>query len=115
MLSSVTICMGPKRRASAARHGSPAIRCTATHQKICPRSLLLRGWSSRSLLLSEVALQSGEHHLVLMVRVKGVDLVPDNLNDDIRVLAATFGEYQWIKIQAPQNPKLWDNARIVGI
>ena len=37
--------------------------------------LLTRGWPSRSLLLSEVELPSGEHHLLLVVRVKDADLV----------------------------------------
>ena len=36
--------------------------------------LLTRGWPSRSLLLSEVGRASGEHHLVLIVRMKDLDL-----------------------------------------
>ena len=69
--------------------------------------LLARGWPSRALLLSEVALASGEHHLVLVVRVKDVDLVLDNLNDDIRSVPMTYDKYLWVRIQSPENPKFW--------
>ena len=75
--------------------------------------LLLRGWPSRALLLSEVALASGEHHLVLVVRVKGADLVLDNLYDDIRSVGVTFGEYSWVKIQMLQNPNFWNKVRLL--
>ena len=69
--------------------------------------LLERGWPSRSLLLSEVVLPSGEHHLILVVRVEDADLVLDNLNDDIRLVATTYAQYVWVRIQSPQNPKFW--------
>jgi predicted transglutaminase-like cysteine proteinase len=69
--------------------------------------LLARGWPSRALLLSEVTTPAGEHHLVLVVRVKDADLVLDNLNDYIRLVAMTVGEYDWIRVQSPQNPKFW--------
>ena len=69
--------------------------------------LLERGWPSRSLLLSEVVLPSGEHHLILVVRVEDADLVLDNLNDDIRLVATTYAQYVWVRIQSPQNRKFW--------
>jgi predicted transglutaminase-like cysteine proteinase len=69
--------------------------------------LLARGWPSRALLLSEVVLPSGEHHLLLVVRVKEGDLVLDNLNDDIRLAAMTYDQYIWTRIQSPQNPRFW--------
>jgi predicted transglutaminase-like cysteine proteinase len=69
--------------------------------------LIERGWPSRSLLLSEVVLPSGEHHLILVVRVNDADLVLDNLNDDIRLAATTYVQYDWVRIQSPQNPKFW--------
>ena len=69
--------------------------------------LLARGWPSRALLLSEVVLPSGEHHLILVVRVKDADLVLDNLNDHIRSVAMTYDQYRWVRIQSPQNPKFW--------
>ena len=69
--------------------------------------LLARGWPSRALLLSEMVLTTGEHHLVLVVRVKDTDLVLDNLNEDIRVAETTYEQYLWMRIQSPQNPKFW--------
>lgn len=69
--------------------------------------LLARGWPSRALLLSEVVVPSGEHHLVLVVRTTSGDLLLDNLNANIRPAAATYGQYQWLRIELPQNPKLW--------
>ena len=73
--------------------------------------LLARGWPSRSLLLSEVVVPSGEHHLLLVVRVKDADLLLDNLSDDIRLVATTYGQYIWVRIQSPQNPKFWTRVR----
>jgi predicted transglutaminase-like cysteine proteinase len=69
--------------------------------------LLARGWPSRSLLLSEVVLPSGEHHLLLVVRLRDADLVLDNLSDDIRLAATTYEQYRWVRIQSPQNPRFW--------
>lgn len=69
--------------------------------------LLARGWPSRALLLSEVTLTSGAHHLVLVVRAKDADLVLDNLSDDIRLVATTYDQYLWVRIQSPENPKFW--------
>ncbi len=31
----------------------------------------------------------------------------DNLNANIRPAAATFHQYQWVRIETPQNPKFW--------
>ncbi len=73
--------------------------------------LLARGWPSRALLLSEVVLASGDHHLVLVVRLKEADLVLDNLHDDIRLVAQTYGRYHWMRIQSPENPKFWMSVR----
>ena len=69
--------------------------------------LLARGWPSRVLLTAEVVAPSGEHHVVLVVRTKNVDLVLDNLNANIRSVAMTYRQYQWVRIETPQNPKLW--------
>jgi predicted transglutaminase-like cysteine proteinase len=73
--------------------------------------LLARGWPSRALLLSEVVIPSGEHHLILVVRVKDADLVLDNLNNYIRLAAMTYDQYLWVRIQSPQNPKFWVRVR----
>lgn len=46
--------------------------------------LLAHGWPSHSLLLAEVAVAWGEHHLVLVVRTREDDLILDNLNREVR-------------------------------
>jgi len=69
--------------------------------------LLVRGWPARTLLLSEVIVPSGAHHLVLVVRTKDVDLVLDNLNANIRPVAMTYHQYEWVRIETPQNPRFW--------
>jgi predicted transglutaminase-like cysteine proteinase len=74
--------------------------------------LLARGWPSRALLLAEVVVPSGEHHLVLVVRTKNVDLVLDNLNANVRPVATTYRQYQWVRIELPQNPKFWARVSI---
>lgn len=76
--------------------------------------LLAQGWPSRALLLSEVVVPSGEHHLVLVVRMKNVDLVLDNLNANIRPIAQTRYQYQWIRIESPYNPKFWMTVNVPG-
>jgi predicted transglutaminase-like cysteine proteinase len=72
--------------------------------------LLARGWPSRSLLLSEVLTGSGEHHLVLVVRLKDVDMVLDSLNPNVRPVALT--RYQWVRVESPSNPKYWSTVSV---
>ena len=67
--------------------------------------LLTRGWPSRSLLLAEVVLASGEHHLVLVVRTREDDLVLDNLS--WKICPVTQTEYRWVRVQQEENPKFW--------
>jgi len=74
--------------------------------------LLASGWPSRALLLSEVVVPSGEHHLILIVRTKDGDLVLDNLNVDIRPVAMMYRQYKWVRIETPQNPKFWAHVRV---
>jgi predicted transglutaminase-like cysteine proteinase len=69
--------------------------------------LLARGWPSRALLLAEVVVPWGEHHLILVVRLADTDLVLDNLTRNIRTVAMTAREYQWVRMESPQNPKFW--------
>jgi predicted transglutaminase-like cysteine proteinase len=69
------------------------------------RELLDRGWPSRSLLLAEVVVPSGEHHLVLVVRTNTGDFVLDNLTSRIRYWTQT--PYQWVRIQSQDKPSLW--------
>jgi hypothetical protein len=50
------------------------------------------------LLLSEVVVRSGEHHLILAVRTKDGDVVFDNLNANIRSVASIAHQHQWVRI-----------------
>jgi predicted transglutaminase-like cysteine proteinase len=77
--------------------------------------LLALGWPSRALLLSEVVVPSGEHHLVLVVRTRHVDLVLDNLNANIRSVAMTYQQYRWVRVESPQDPKFWARVDMPGI
>jgi predicted transglutaminase-like cysteine proteinase len=68
--------------------------------------LLSRGWPQRTLLLAEVETVRGKHHLILLVRTKGGDLVLDNLTPQIRPWSRA--PYRWIRVQSPGNPKYWN-------
>jgi predicted transglutaminase-like cysteine proteinase len=93
---------------------SPAVGDCKDYAVTKRHELLARGWPSRALLLSEVVVPSGEHHLVLVVRTKDVDLVLDNLNANIRSVAMTYRQYQWLRIESPQNPKFWATISAPG-
>jgi predicted transglutaminase-like cysteine proteinase len=67
--------------------------------------LLARGWPSRAVLLAEVILPSGQHHLVLVARTKEADFVLDNLNANIPPWNKT--QYRWVRMQTPSNPSAW--------
>jgi predicted transglutaminase-like cysteine proteinase len=75
--------------------------------------LLERGWPARALLLSEVVTYSGEHHLVLVVRTKGSDLVLDNLTSQIRPWSRA--PYRWVRIQQPSDMRLWATVSTRGV
>ena len=72
--------------------------------------LLARGWPSRSLLLAEVVVPSGEHHLVLVVRSREDDLILDNLNSNVR--SASQVRYQWVRAQQTKNPRFWSTVSV---
>ena len=72
--------------------------------------LLALGWPSRSLLLAEVILPSGEHHLILVVRTREEDFVLDNLNQNIRPVSQIH--YQWVRAQQPKNSKFWSMVSV---
>jgi predicted transglutaminase-like cysteine proteinase len=75
--------------------------------------LLARAWPSRALLLAEVVISSGEHHLVLVVRTSEGDFLADNLNANIRPWL--MARYQWVRVQSPRNPQSWATvARITA-
>jgi predicted transglutaminase-like cysteine proteinase len=67
--------------------------------------LLAKGWPSRSLLLTEVILPSGEHHLILVVRTENGDFALDNLNANIRSVSQI--RYGWVRAQSDKNPRFW--------
>ncbi|WP_376707510.1 transglutaminase-like cysteine peptidase [Bradyrhizobium canariense] len=67
--------------------------------------LLQRGWPARVLLLSEVVVGSGEHHLVLLVRTRSGDIVLDNLTPQIILWSRT--PYRWVRVQSPGRDGLW--------
>jgi predicted transglutaminase-like cysteine proteinase len=71
--------------------------------------LLARGWPARDLLLAEVIVPWGEHHLVLVVRTEDGDLVADSLNKGIRAWNKTG--YQWVRVQSPANPTFWSAVK----
>jgi predicted transglutaminase-like cysteine proteinase len=75
-------------------------------------ALLARGWPSRSLLLAEVVMAGGEHHLVLVVRTSRGDFVLDNLSPTIRPWSQA--PYRWVRIQSPADPKFWRTIAAVG-
>ncbi|MDA9409930.1 transglutaminase-like cysteine peptidase [Bradyrhizobium sp. CCBAU 45384] len=74
--------------------------------------LLRRGWPARVLLLSEVAVKSGEHHLVLLVRTLSGDLVLDNLAPEIAPWS--WAPYRWIRVQRPSGNQLWATIDVKG-
>lgn len=67
--------------------------------------LRARGWPERSMFLSEVVTNWGEHHLILVVRTDKGDLILDNLTGAIKPVG--LGRYQWVRAQHPGNPIVW--------
>ncbi|SCB08282.1 Predicted transglutaminase-like cysteine proteinase [Bradyrhizobium shewense] len=67
--------------------------------------LLQRGWPPRVLLLAEVVVGSGEHHLVLVVRTRSGDVVLDNITPQIKPWWRA--PYRWVRVQSPGSNRLW--------
>ena len=67
--------------------------------------LIARGWSPSALLLAEVVLRSGQHHLVLVARLRHRDVVLDNLSP--AMLPWSRVPYRWARIQSPRDPRYW--------
>ena len=77
---------------------------------ITKRSLLRQqGWPPERLLLAEVQIPSGEHHLVLVVRLDDEDVVLDNLSWNIRTWSRT--PYRWVRVQSPTNGQIWSTLK----
>jgi predicted transglutaminase-like cysteine proteinase len=68
-------------------------------------ALMALGWPARALLLSEVVVAGGKHHLVLVVRTSRGDLVLDSLTSRIRPWFKA--PYQWVRMQMPGVAKFW--------
>ncbi|HEY3678878.1 MAG TPA: transglutaminase-like cysteine peptidase [Bradyrhizobium sp.] len=68
--------------------------------------LLLLGWPSWALLLAEVVLANGEHHLVLVANASGESFVLDNLKPGVVPLTEA-ADYRWLRIESPDDPKSW--------
>ena len=75
--------------------------------------LLARGWPSRALLLAEVVVASGEHHLVVVVRTAQGDFILDNLSPHIKPWSKV--PYQWVRMQTPSNPLFWASVRAINV
>jgi predicted transglutaminase-like cysteine proteinase len=74
--------------------------------------LLQAGWPSSSLLLAEVTLKSGEHHLILVAHTEGGEFILDNLDPDVVSMADTKSGYYWNRIQSSVDPKYWGSTYI---
>lgn len=72
--------------------------------------LLMRGLPARALLLSEVVTRWGEHHLVLVVRSFSGDFVLDSLTG--KIVPWFKSPYQWVRIQLPNDQRLWSTIGV---
>ena len=67
--------------------------------------LLKAGLPASCLLLAEVVIADGEHHLVLIVRTSQDDIVLDNLT--VALLSKQDMPYRMVRMQAPDDPNKW--------
>ncbi|UPK10290.1 transglutaminase-like cysteine peptidase [Bradyrhizobium sp. 155] len=76
---------------------------------VTKRHLLLQaGWPTSSLLLAEVVIRNtGEHHLILLVREGRVSFVLDNLSGAVVQLNEASDQYVFLRTQSGLNPQLW--------
>lgn len=107
--------IAPRRYVGAAAFDSWTVAPKAgdcNDYAITKRSLLRqKGWPLERLLLAEVQTPSGEHHLVLVVRLDGEDVVLDNLSGSIRNWSQT--PYRWVRIQSAGSGQIWSTLRPV--
>ena len=75
--------------------------------------LIAKDWPMRNLLLSEVVTSWGEHHLVLVIRATGGDLVLDSLFAQVRDWSRT--PYRWVRMQTPKDPDRWASIAQMGV
>jgi predicted transglutaminase-like cysteine proteinase len=72
--------------------------------------LMRLGWPASTLLLAEVVVPDGEHHLVLVVKTDKGDIVLDNLRGNITPWERL--PYLWVRIQSPENPRYWRSVNL---
>jgi predicted transglutaminase-like cysteine proteinase len=78
---------------------------------VSKRHLLLReGWPSSRLLLAEVTIRSGEHHLILIVKAAAANLVLDNLKSGVVRTDDVRKDYVWDRVESPNDPRLWKRS-----
>jgi len=71
--------------------------------------LLRMGWPSSALLLAEVVLKTGEHHLVLVADIRGKRFVLDNLTPSPVLMPHASG-YSWLRMESDGNVRYWVKA-----
>lgn len=77
--------------------------------------LLQKGWPAERLLLAEVVLATGQHHLVLLVLTTTAVWVLDNLRSEVPEVSQVRDNYVWVRIETPENPKSWTRPfRVIG-
>ncbi|MFB9950276.1 transglutaminase-like cysteine peptidase [Rhizobium puerariae] len=69
------------------------------------RHLIAAGWPAGSLRIAVAKTSAGEGHAVLVVKTSQGDLVLDNRSNSIRTWNRT--DLIWLKIQSPDNPRIW--------
>ena len=69
--------------------------------------LLARGWPSHALLMAEVSLPTGKHHLVLVVVTNDGEFVLDNMNPRVRPMTQAKPDYKWVRMQSNEDPDNW--------
>lgn len=67
--------------------------------------LIAKGWPQSTLRLAVAITDSGQGHLVLVVRLPDGDVVLDNLSPKIQ--AWNLASYDWVSMQSGENPKFW--------
>lgn len=67
--------------------------------------LIAKGWPQSALRLAVAITESGQGHLVLVVRLPDGDVVLDNLSPKIQ--AWNLANYEWVSMQSGENPRFW--------
>lgn len=71
-------------------------------------ALLRRGHPASVLLLAEVIMPGGKHHLVLIVRTSRDDVVLDSLTPAL--MSRQDVKYKFLRVQSPADPNAWTSS-----